>query len=490
MLRHLVTILFIGISLCIQAQTSDSSSAIISPDYIKQVSAKASHLDQKLDKQTSKAIAKLQKHEEKMKRKLAKLDSLKAEQVFGDVKKRYSDLEQKLAKASSGSYIPSLDSMSSSLGFLSQNPQWLGTIKDKGLSAAQAGEKIEGALEKVKGLKEQLSKAESLQQFIKERKDYFKDQLSNLGFAKELKKLNKQAYYYSQQLSEYKSMLKDHKKAERKALELLSKTKLFKDFMRKNSQLASLFRMPGDPGDPSAQASLAGLQTRTQVSGLIGQQLAAGGPNAQAQLQQNLQQAQGQLNELKNKINQLGGSSSSDAEMPDGFRPNSQKVKSLWDRLEYGSNVQSQKGTGLLPVTSDIGLSVGYKLNDKSIIGIGGSYKLGWGENIRNIKISHQGVGLRSFIEYKLPFPARGGAGGGFWLSGGYEQNYRSEFRNIEVLKDFSAWQQSGLIGLSKVISLKTKLFKKTNIKLLWDFLSYQQIPRTQPILFRVGYNF
>ena len=53
-----------------------------------------------------------------------------------------------------------------------------------------------------------------------------------------------------------------------------------------------------------------------------------------------------------------------------------------------------------------------------------------------------------------------------------------------------NGWQQSGLIGISKVISLKTKLFKKTSIKLLWDFLSYQQMPRTQPVIFRAGYNF
>lgn len=475
MLHHLAFLFcFISFPLCVFAQRIDSLASTISPNYIEKVSSKASQLDQKLDKQTNKVIGKLQRQEEKMKRKLAKLDSLKAEQVFGNVKKRYSDLEQTLDNASSGSYIPSLDSMSSSLNFLSQNPQWLSPIKDK-------SEKIEGALNTVKGLKEQLGKAEKLQQFIKERKEYFKNQIGNLGFAKELKKLNKQAYYYSQQFAEYKSMLKDHKKAERKALELLSKTKVFKDFMRNNSQLASLFRLPGNPDDPSAQANLAGLQTRAQVSNLIGQQIAAGGRNAQAQLQQNLQQAQGQLNELKNKIDQLGGGNSK-AELPEGFKPNNQKTKSLWDRLEYGSNIQSQKGTGVLPVTSDIGLSVGYKLNDKSIIGIGGSYKLGWGDNIRNIKISHQGIGLRGFIDWKLK--------GSFWLSGGYEQNYRSEFRNIEALQDFSAWQQSGLIGLSKVISLKTKLFKKTSIKLLWDFLSYQQIPRTQPILFRIGYNF
>jgi len=46
------------------------------------------------------------------------------------------------------------------------------------------------------------------------------------------------------------------------------------------------------------------------------------------------------------------------------------------------------------------------------------------------------------------------------------------------------------LIGISKMVSLKTKFFKKTKLQLLWDFLSGDQLPIAQPILFRVGYSF
>ena len=194
-----------------------------------------------------------------------------------------------------------------------------------------------------------------------------------------------------------------------------------------------------------------------------------------------MQAAQSQLSELKNKIAKLG-SGSSDMEMPEGFKPNNQKTKSFFKRLELGTNIQSQKANGYFPTTSDLGVSLGYKLNDKSIIGIGGSYKMGWGQNIRHINITHQGAGIRSFVDYKIK--------GSFWLSGGYEMNYRSEFKSIEQLKSLNGWQQSGLIGISKVISLKTKFFKKTKLMLAWDFLSSQQVPNTQPVVFRVGYNF
>ena len=68
--------------------------------------------------------------------------------------------------------------------------------------------------------------------------------------------------------------------------------------------------------------------------------------------------------------------------------------------------------------------------------------------------------------------------------------NYRSEFKSIDQLKYFTAWQQSGLLGLSKVLDVKSKFFKKTKLQLLWDFLSYQQAPRTQAVVFRIEYGF
>ena len=64
-----------------------------------------------------------------------------------------------------------------------------------------------------------------------------KQQLERLGMVKKLKQFNKQVYYYAAQIKEYREILKDPKKTEKKALELLAKTKLFQDFMRKNSML-------------------------------------------------------------------------------------------------------------------------------------------------------------------------------------------------------------------------------------------------------------
>lgn len=450
------------------------SSLRLSEKFLRSIDQQASSLDRKLDKTTDKALTRWQKQEAKLLRKLARKDSALAAQLKSGATAQTAKLQQQLSNpAELQQYLPALDTLKTSLRFLLQKPD----LAKLGLKSEQ----VSGTLDKLKSMESKLQQAQAVQQFLQQRRQLLKEKLGNLGLAKELKQLNKQAYYYSAQLKEYQSLLKDHKKAAQKGLAMLRKTKAFENFMRRNSQLASLFRLPGDPNDPAQAANLAGLQTRAQVNNLIQNQLAAGGPNAQAQFRQNLQDAQSQLSQLKDKIIKAGGGSS-ELDMPDGFKPNPEKTKSFWKRIELGTNIQSQRSRGLLPASSDIGLSLGYKLNPNSIIGIGTSYKLGWGKDIRHIKISHQGLSLRSFIDYKLK--------GSFWLTGGYELNYQSGFSDFNELKDLSRWQPSGLIGVSKVVSLQSKLLKKTKLMLLWDFLSYRQKPRTQAVLFRVGYNF
>ena len=308
------------------------------------------------------------------------------------------------------------------------------------------------------------------------------EQLQKLGIVKAFKGIKKQVYYYQQQLLEYKSWFDDPSKLEAKLTELVLQIPVFQQFFAGNSQLGSLFALPGN-SNPTAM--LAGLQTRAMVQQDLTARFGAG-TQVQQMLQQNMGEAQGMLNELKNKINSLG-TGASDEELPD-FKPNNQKTKSLLKRLELGTNLQTQRATNFFPVTSDLGLSIGYKMSDKSIIGVGASYKMGWGKGWNNINITQQGVGLRSFVDIKLK--------GSFWISGGYEQNYKPRLREVIIpspgggSRMGAGWTKSGLIGISKVVSLKTKLFKKTKFQLLWDFLSYQEIPRTQPIVFRIGYNF
>lgn len=456
--------------LCHSQSTIDSIvSRLNVPQFSSLVDQKAKKIESKIISKSERILVQLQKQELKIyRRQLRTKDSLFAKEKIKDIELEYARLRQ-------GMHIKSTDQL------LNASPYdpYLDTLQTtfKFLDRHDSSGSCSSTLSTIQSLQGKFQQSEQIKTFIKSRRDELKQMLEKTGAIKQLKKYSKAVQYYSDQLKEYKSTLADPKKIEKKAIDLLCKTKLFKDFLKRNSMLASLFRTPDNAG---MQTSLAGLQTRAQINSLIQQQIAVGGAGAQQQISQNIQAAQAQLTQIKDKVLKAGGHNVDD-ELPD-FKRNQQKTKSFWKRLEYGTNIQTQKATTFFPVTSDVGLTLGYKLNDKSIVGIGTSYKMGWGSGWRDLTITHEGVSLRSFVDYKLK--------GSFWITGGYEMNYRSSFTDIEQLQDLNGWQQSGLIGITKIVAVKNKFFKKTKLQLLWDFISYRQLPRTQPLTFRIGYSF
>jgi hypothetical protein len=456
--------------------SSKLNNAIALPDKLfSTLDKKASFIESKLDRQTVKYLSKLQRQERKLYKKLLKKDSLLARQLFEGVEEKYARLSKTPGNISkyASVYSGHLDSLTTSLNFL----------KDRNLVSSP---ELQNTLSIYNSLQSKLNQADNIKKYLGVRQRLLKQQLQNLGMLKELKGFQKQSYYYQAQVREYKELWENPSKIEQKLMELVMKVPEFKEFFASNSVLGSLFSLPGSSSAVSS-ISLAGLQTRASVNQSLIDRFGSG-PNTTQMLQQNTQSAQAELSSLKNKINQYSsgsyGNSSDDIELPEGFKPNNQKTKSLFERLEYGANVQTGRGSSFFPVTSDLGLSLGYKISDKSSIGVGASYKLGWGSGWDHIKITHQGVGLRSYIDMKLKRS--------LYISGGYEQNYRSLLKDLIISSpagggQAGAWQSSGLVGLSKKYKLKGRV--KGEMKLLWDFLSYSQVPRTTAVLFRVGYS-
>jgi len=450
--------------------------------FFARVQAKTASLDRRLTDQTDKYLARLSKQEARLRKKLYRQDSALAGKVFGQNPLDYSALSQKLQNAGSptgtfrgSNYIPSLDSLQTSLKYLQQAKDLQGGMNSYSVQAS-------ASLAQVNQLQNKLQIAEQLRQLIRQRKEQIREALSQYthlpgGLQSAYQGYSREAYYYGQQVQEYKSELSDPDKLTKRALGILQQTPAFQQFLQQNSQLAGLFSLPGG-GIPGSAQPIPGLQTRNGVQQILQNQLASGGPNAQALVSQQIQSAQAQLKSLKGKVAQLGGGGSN-TEIPD-FKPNTQKTRPFFKRLEYGFNMQSVRSTYYFPVTTDFGLSLGYKLNDRASIGVGASYKMGWGKDISHIAVSSQGVGLRSYLDIKVK--------GSWYASGGFEYNYQQPFYSISQLRKPDAWSKSGLLGVTKKYSLGGKL--KGNLQLLWDFLSYQQQPKGQAVVFRVGYNF
>ncbi|MGC4101141.1 hypothetical protein [Ferruginibacter sp.] len=474
--RLFILLLLLSACYTSDAQTDSTLQALqqVPVKYIDQTNKKISTYTNRITSKTEKTLTKLSRWENKIKAILEKASPATAQQLFGANQLTFTAALEKYKKgeaviaAQRARYDEYRDKLSTSIKYLETQKQ---NIDDKLVQPVSKANK------KLAELEDDEQQQQAMEAFIKERKKQLIDQsLKYLGNSKWLAKMDKEAYYYVETIRNYKELFHDKKKAEQTALTLLNKIPAFKKFSQQNSMLAALF---GGAGGAGSTANLAGLQTRASVTALIQNQIAAGGPNAQAQIMQNIQAAQAQLSQLKDKVLKAGGSNS-DLQMPD-FKPNEQKTKTFLQRLEFGSNLQFAKNNSLVPTTADIGLSLGYKLNSKGIAGIGASYKAGLG-SIQRISFSHQGVGLRSFIDWQLKKQ--------FYISGGYEMNYNAAFKNIDQPKRYDNWQQSGLIGLSKKLNIKTKFTKGTKLSLLYDMLAGRHVPVSQPVVFRVGYNF
>jgi hypothetical protein len=487
MLKIIYTIFLLIVTVTCIAQEQKKSLFDLPDKAIASLTKKYQNLDKQIEKETENYIVKLEKQEAKLQKKLHTKDSTKAKEQLAGMQEHYKKLRARMQKATTNpqlanEYFPQVDSVATTAKYLLASNPNNASLKELNQSIATMQSKLQASVD--------------IKRMMKTRKDQLRNQLKDLGVTKQLDGISKETFYYKQQIAEYKTLLKDKDKAQQKLLGLVRESNVFKDFMKKNSFLAKLFPQQGAGG--ASNVFPAGLQTREEILNELQTRFGSNNPLANGSgvggggnfIQDQLNKAKTGFNKLKQDANKAGDNVA-DADMPN-FKPNTQKSKSFLKRLDFGMNMQSVKSNVMLPTTSDIAITVGYKLNDKSTIGIGAAYKLGWGNGWQDIKLSTQGWGCRSFVDVKLFPKAKQGVGRLFknlWISGGYELNYLSELKeknNPFSSIQYSVWQESALMGLSKKYS---KGKKKAQVQLLYNFLYKQTIPQQQPLVFRVGWG-
>ncbi|MCC6257520.1 MAG: hypothetical protein IT254_04305 [Chitinophagaceae bacterium] len=324
-------------------------------------------------------------------------------------------------------------------------------------------------------LEQNLANTEAVEKFIKQRKKELLDQCIKYAIkSKYLKKIDKDSYYYVETIKNYKEIFSDPKKAEQTAKEILNKIPAFKKFFSQNSMLASL--LGTSTGGGTNGASTTGLQTNASVNRILQASFSGASGGAAQYLSGQMQQAQSQLSQLKIKFPKGNKQNSAT-----GFKPNTQRSKTFWQRLEYGVNYQFAKTNTLLPNAADIAITAGYKLNDRSIIGLGINYKMGIG-SFSKIRITHQGIGVRTFLDWKIK--------GGFYASGSIEFMRNDGFKRVSELQQYNLWQTSGLIGISRKLNISSQFFSATKIQVLYDVFYNKKEPVAKPFVFRVEHTF
>lgn len=473
MVRLLIIIPFFLSSIFAIAQADSSLLPLqsIPLKYFEDISTKANKYFKEISSKTEKTLEKLVRWENKIKQLLEKVSPETAAKLFSGNRITFADLFQKYkeGKVAAEGYIVSYNSYRDKL---TTTLKYIDEKKDR--LNRQVLVPLNNAKQKIDSINHLVSNTEALEEMIKERKkELLQLALQHIGKSKYLQKINKESFYYFETLKNYRQIFSDPKKAEELALKILKEIPGFNEFVNQHSFLASLFGTTGN-GNPNGTVGL--LQSRVSVFSGARSQLGSGTGNPQQVFQQVLQSAQGQLSQLQQQIAPWGGNS--DFDIPD-FKTNTQRSKKILQRIELSANVQTTQHNRLFPISSDIGFSAGYKPNDRLIAGVGGSYRIGWGSGFNDIRISHQGLGLRSFLDWKFR--------GGFYLSGGYEQNYYSEINNINELRDYSSWKPSALLGISKKYNVGKK--RKGEMKVLYDFFSTTKIPKTSSFIFRIGFG-
>lgn len=415
--------------------------AIAQEDSLKlfgQLETSARKTQQQLQQSTRKNLQRLLRNEQRLQRKLNRKEDVKA--MYDSIGKRLNDKIS--GSALKNVYSSKLDSLKTAIRFLQQ-----------GKDHAQYSK----LLDEYASLQQQLNATADITKFLQERQKYLLDNIPGLEKLSMFRKFRKDADHYKAALASYKEMWENPSKLEAQLTGMLARIPAFRDFFGQQSDLGSVFQLPGNSNITNA----ANLQTRNSLNEFITQNLGSSG-----NVQQQLTPAVAQMNEM--------------ATLPEFNRERSVPGKPK-RRFEYNTNIQSARSDNFFPATTDVGLGIGYRLNDKSIVGVGASGKIGWGKGFNDMRVTGEGLSLRSFADMKLK--------GRIWISGAWEYNYQQSFSNMRRLHELNAWKVSALLGITKKIEINHSRLKSYEIRLFYDFLYRYTMPVTSPIKFRVGYS-
>lgn len=177
--QYPIVLLIVCHCLVLSLYSQDRSSIIdnttsLPEKFLNDVNSKAAGLESELVKQSDRAINYLAKQESRLQKKMALKDSVLAKQLFQETQSKYqsitTQLHQKATQLSKHKeYIPWADTIFSSVRYLNENENF----KNNPLLAKTLGN--------ITGLENRLQQVTQIQQYLRSRRDYLKQQYEKLG---------------------------------------------------------------------------------------------------------------------------------------------------------------------------------------------------------------------------------------------------------------------------------------------------------------------
>lgn len=362
-------------------------------------------------------------------------------------------------------YMAKLDSISTGLNLT------------KSVNALKSSIAIDDAQKQLSVLTDELHKAEKIKSLLEKNLQHLTSFQKIKNIEKQITQYKKLAAGYKSRIKEVQELIKQPDKIGKKILFELGQQPVFQKYFIKYSEFTKLF--PSSESPIFNGTDIPGLQQRDQTLEYI--KTALGGTTFDPiQLLQSPQQSSQQINPITQAThilhNYLKVGSLADYQDP-GY-----KGLSFSQRFFFQANFQSSAGNRWLPSYTSFSIGSGYKINPKAQLSAEIVWRMGWGQPIKNIHITHQGFGLRSFLDWKVK--------GNWWITGSFEKNYYPLYQQIAVFSNDNGWRNSALMGISKTIPIKSKRLKKYKVQLLYDFSAFSTVPYTSPWKYRMGYIF
>ncbi len=455
--------------------------------YVDTRLGKLDKLYKKQDKQLKKALQRLTKQEQKLKNKLKKKDSsahakLENSLSYDSLKNYYAAKKEKLQSCKvSRTTNKVLDSLSVMKKFTQKT---LDQAKQNGLLKNDLY--IPSADNQLADLKSKLALQDELSQLMSKQNDRLKNSLGQLGNVANLKGLNKTFFYYNQKAQVYKNMAKEPEKVEELALNYLKGLEGFE------TSLSNGLRQRSAEGGVSMQGmkpeglKRMGFQTKQSIKENISQKFNLNNQEKTKAFKEKISQAKGEFNELKTQKAQVQKELKQIKE--EGFKPNPMRGLPFAQRIEKNFNWQVKRAANAQPAIADFNFQVGFKHRERLTYNLLAGTAIGLGQDIRNIKLSWQGVRAGANVDWKWMW--------GLSAQAGYEALYKEyetafmfqETTDVtpQLISQTNYLKHTAYAGIMKTYRLNKKY--NGTILIAYDFL-WNEYDKPSPILIRFGWK-
>jgi hypothetical protein len=416
-------------------------------DFLNQCQRKTEKFKYRRSNTSEKYLSRFNKSEEKYLRKLCRINPQKADAFY----KSWAQSQQRLNKKMNGDYInPFADST------LYYNP-----YNDSLFSAMEyTGDSL--SLVSLNDYKHQLRKEDYIKEYMRQQKQCLKKLTAQTPeMQNSYKALDKDSYYFIQQLKEYDEWFKEKNKLEQYAMNAFNTNKDFNNYFQNHSSQYSGSQIASDWGK-----SITDLQTNTSVKELQQKSISSLTNEGKELTKEKLSEGMAKISKMKLDFPEIAN-----AEDIPNFKPNPLKTKRTKDRLHYNLDIQFDNKNPFAPQGINLGPSIEYDLLPSSDIGLG-----------FNSHIPFKKVNTESNNETPVTFK----------ILSYFDQKVKNIFY-INACYDYDLTSQNELNKNDFLIGCKVKYSKvkklAPSISILYDFFHNQHTPHTQMIVYRISFT-